>query len=166
MKLRLVIGAFALLLAGPALGQAVYPYSASANDIVALTADVTPWNTAVCEAQGLVAGCTQSAARRALCVRNGLASNCTYAEGRDAWCARNSTRPKAPCPGMPTVIIAATAEDLFGARVTEAIDKLKASQRESTAVSDCAAWRAASDAARNNACSALGRANGCDLCPQ
>lgn len=153
------------LLALPAFGQAVYPYSASANDITALTADITPWNTAVCEAQGLVAGCTQNQARTALCTRNGLASNCTYAAARDRWCTLNTTRKKAPCTGMPTVIIATNAEELFVARATQAIDALKASQRESTAVSDCASWRAATDAARNNACSALGRANGCDLCP-
>ncbi len=170
MKFRIIVPIVLLfLLAGPVLGQATYSFNASANEVTALTADITAWNTAVCEAQGITCSApwtgAQSAARAALCVRNGLPSNCTYAQGRAAWCDRNTTRKKAPCTGMPAVVIATTAEELFVARASATLDALRASQREAAAGSDCAAWRAASDAARNNACSALGRANGCDLCP-
>ena len=159
-----------LLLAGPAFGQAVYTYNATANEVTALTTERTAYNKAVCAAMGVPTGCTQAAARNAFCVSVGLASSCTYAAARDAWCVRNTSMPKAPCTGLPTVVIAANAAELFDARSGKALDELRAAQKAAQGQSFCGPggiWRSLNQTQKDALCTSpgVGLGAGCDLCP-
>lgn len=167
MKLALAV---LLLLAGPALGQATYSFNATANEVTSLTTERPIFNAAVCAKVGVPTGCTQSAARSAFCVSVGLASNCTYAAARDAWCVRNTTFPKSPCTGLPTIVIAATAEELFQAKSSEGLDKLRSAQKAAQGQRFCGAngiWRSLNQTQKDALCTSpgVGLGAGCDLCP-
>lgn len=170
MKLRIVFATLALLLAGPALAQATYTFNASASEVTSLTTERPVWNAAVCAKMGVPSGCTQAAARSAFCGSVGLASNCTYAAARDAWCVRNTSMPKAPCTGLPTVVIASTAEELFNAKANEGLDKLRAAQKAAQGQSFCGPggiWRSLNQTQKDALCTSpgVGLGAGCDLCP-
>jgi len=167
MKLALAV---LLLLAGPALGQATYSFNATANEVTSLTTERPIFNAAVCAKVGVPTGCTQSAARSAFCVSVGLASNCTYAAARDAWCVRNTSMPKAPCTGLPTIVIAATAEELFQAKSSEGLDKLRSAQKAARGQRFCGAngiWQNLNQTQKDALCTSpgVGLGAGCDLCP-
>lgn len=167
MKLALAV---LLLLAGPALGQATYSVNVNAAEATALANERAAYNAAVCASVGVPSGCTQAAARNAFCVSVGLASNCTYAAARDAWCVRNTSMPKAPCTGLPTIVIAATAEELFQAKSSEGLDRLRSARKAAQGQSFCGPggiWRSLNQTQKDALCTSpgVGLAAGCDLCP-
>lgn len=157
------------LLAGPALGQATYSTSVTAAEVTSLTTERPVWNAAVCAAQGLPSGCTQSAARSAFCVRVGLASNCTYTTARDAFCAQNSAFADYPCLNVPVVVIAGDNEALFNAKAQQGLDTLRANQRETQAATFCGSggiWRSMTRAQKDAVCASTTppQPAGCQLC--
>jgi hypothetical protein len=170
MKLKITLATLVLLLAGPALGQATYTFNATAPEVTALTTERPIFNAAVCAKVGVPSGCTQAAARNAFCVSVGLASSCTYAAARDAWCVRNTSMPKAPCTGLPTIVIAATAEELFQAKSSAELNKLRAEQKAAQGQSFCGPggiWRSLNQTQKDALCTSpgVGLGAGCDLCP-
>ena len=99
----------------------------SGSDV--LTTERPVWNAAVCAKMGvpvrLHAGggplgfLRQRRARVKLHLRSG-SRRVVRAQHEHA---------KAPCTGLPTVVIASTAEELFNAKANEGLDKLRAAQK-------------------------------------
>lgn len=165
MKSRIVFACLALILAIPALGQATYQSSLSANDVAALTAELPTFNASVCAGMGLPSDCRQPAARNSFCVKAGLAKGCPYSAARDAWCNRFTSYKGAPCPGLPIVAIADTPEELFAAKKDAFLDALRSGQREVRAATFCDSWRAMTRAQQDTTCLTVpGQSAGCEAC--
>lgn len=170
MKLRLIIGAFALLLSGPALGQATMTTNITAAENTALTAERLTLNASICASVGVPQGCNQATARAAFCTQVGLSSGCAYTAARDAWCAQNSALGDAPCPNVPVIVISGNAAEVFGVYAQRAMDALRAAQRVTQGQSMCGPggiWRSKDRTAKDALCTSplIGLANGCNLCP-
>lgn len=165
VKSRIVFACLALILAIPALGQATYQSSLSANDVAALTAELPTFNASVCAGMGLPSDCRQPAARNSFCVKAGLAKGCPYSAARDAWCNRFTSYKGAPCPGLPIVAIADTPEELFAAKKDAFLDALRSGQREVRAATFCDSWRAMTRAQQDTTCLTVpGQSAGCEAC--
>lgn len=81
-----------------------------------------------------------------------------------------TSMPKAPCTGLPTIVIAADAAELFGAKSSETLDALRSAQKAAQGQSFCGPggiWRSLNQTQEDALCTSpgVGLGAGCDLCP-
>lgn len=137
-----------LLLSGPAMAQETYSLNASAGNVTTLTGVITGLNGNLCVQYGLPRTCTQSQVCTASNTPGG--ASCTAAQART-----NNVRI------FP--LTQAGREEFTTHRIAAPkFTELVRDQRNEDRRAFCAGWNAASQLAKDNACSDLGLPAGCN----
>jgi len=147
---RLVI--LAALVLAPAFvhAQETYSLTAGAGNVTTLSVVITSLNAAICARAGQVATCTQAQACSGIGVAGGAGCNATQAR------AANARIYALTQPGREEFVTWEIAVPRFLSMVAD----MNAANRKTF----CDGFTAATTTAKNNACSAIGLAAGCDPC--
>ncbi len=137
-----------LALSAVSHAQETYSLPAGAGNVVTLTAVITGLNGDNCARYSLPRTCTQAQVCTAAGAPGG--ASCTAAQARGA----NVRIYPLTQAGREEFVT-------FGIALPEFL-RLVANQQQETRRAFCEGWNAANTTARNNACSALGLAAGCD----
>lgn len=136
-----------LLIAGVAQAQETYSIAAGATNVTTLTGVITAKNGDKCAKVSLPRTCTQAQ----LCTAKGVTggASCTAAQARSAG-ERIYPLTQAGRDEFVTFEVALP-------KFTELVSEVQTDQRRDF----CEKWNAATQTARNNACTAIGATSGC-----